>query len=508
MNREAFLGIDLGTSSCKVAIFDAKGNLISSSSKSYPLYLTEGGGAEQSPDQWWDAIVSASKEAIEKAEDAIIKGIGVTGQWSGTVAVDEKGRPLHNAIIWLDSRGRHYIKELIKGKINVFGYGIFKLYKWIRRTGGAPSRSGKDSLAHILYIKNEMRDLYENTYKFLEPISYINFKLTRRFVSSYDIMVTHWITDNRDINNIRYDDSLIKIAGIDKGKLPELASPIQIIGRIEEDVKDELGLKERAYVIAGGGDIQTSLIGAGCIFEHQVLAYVGTSAWLTAHINKKKTDPFHNIASLPSALPGKYFIAAEQECAGRCLDFLCSFLSIDINKIDEIASKSETGSKGLIFTPWLYGERAPIEDSLVRGTLFNISLDNDKSDMIHAALEGIAFNLRWLLSPVQAMMGRRINRIKLAGGCARSKLLAKILADVLECKLEVVENPSLVNARAAALMAALAKGYTNLANIAISARISQVYNPDKNNTEKYRKIFKCFIEIYKRNKKIFKILNG
>ncbi len=506
MVEDLFIGIDLGTGSCKAVLTDRVGNIIAKSSERYSLYLTKGGGAEQDPEEWWKAVVKATRKITEGIDTSLVKGISITGQWSGTVAVDEKGNPLRRAIIWLDSRGEKYVRKLIRGFINIAGYDVFKLYRWLSKTGGAPSKSGKDSLAHILFIKNEEPEIYKNTYKFLEPISYINLKLTNRFVSSYDIMITHWVTDNRDIKNIKYDESLLKMAGIDREKLPDLVNSLEIIGKTTEESSEELGLKNRVPVATGGGDIQTSLIGAGCVFEYEALAYIGTSSWLTAHVPFKKTDISHNIASLPSALPNEYFIAAEQECAGKVLEFIVNLFSLKFEEIDELASKSTLGSGGLIFAPWLYGERAPVEDRFIRGALINLSLEHGVQDIVRSALEGIAFNLKWIMDPVENLMGKEISSVKLAGGGARFKTLVQTVADVLGVKVNLVEEPAFVNARASALIASLATASVDLKSIANNIK-SISFFPKKENVEKYKKIFKQFIKVYRRNKSIMHSIN-
>jgi xylulokinase len=507
LKEPLFLGIDLGTSACKVSVINKKGNIVAQASEKYPLYILEGGGAEQNPKEWWKAIVKAVSRINESIDVNSIKAIGVTGQWSGTVAIDINGEPLMNAIIWLDSRGEKYIKNLIKGIFNFSGYDIFKLINWIRKTGGAPSRSGKDSLAHILFIKNERPEIYQQTYKFLEPISYINFKLTNRLVSSYDIMITYWITDNRNIKNIKYDEKLIKIAGIEKEKLPELSKPYEIIGKLTHESASELGLLENIPVIAGGGDIQTSLIGAGCIEDYETLIYIGTSSWVAANVSFKKTDVFNNIASIPSALPNKYFIAAEQECAGKCLEFISECFNIRLEEMDNYAKDSTIGSNGIIFTPWLYGERAPVEDRYLRGIIFNLSLNSNKSDIVHSIYEGISLNIRWIFDPVQKLMKKKIEKIKLAGGCARSDLLPAILANVLNVEVNVVEDPVFVNSKGIAMLAAYSVGEIELKAISKLIRISKQYKPT-DVSKRYDSIFRYYLKIYKNNKKIFKEINS
>jgi xylulokinase len=218
------LAIDLGTSGPKVALVSVQGELMGSEFQENQVLLLPDGGAEQSPDEWWQAINAAVKRLLGMGlvpNDDIIS-IASTGQWSGTVAVDKDGTALSNAIIWMDSRGAPYITQAMDGAFKVEGYALAKILKWIRLAGGAPGNAGKDPTAHILYFKQAHPELYQRTYKFLEPIDYIGLKLTGKFAASFNSIVLHWVTDNRNINNIFYDESLIKLAGLDRDKLPDL----------------------------------------------------------------------------------------------------------------------------------------------------------------------------------------------------------------------------------------------------------------------------------------------
>ncbi len=188
LESKYILAIDLGTSGPKVAIVTTNGEVVDYEFEETRTYFFPGGGAEESPDEWWQAIMTAARRLLskEKAAKDDIVAICCTSQWSGTVAVDEDGNPLMNAIIWLDSRGAKYIEQIAGGLITYEGYAVSKLTKWIRLTGGIPSNSGKDPIAHILYIKNEHPDVFDRTFKFLEPKDYLNLKLTGEFYASYD----------------------------------------------------------------------------------------------------------------------------------------------------------------------------------------------------------------------------------------------------------------------------------------------------------------------------------
>jgi len=256
------LAIDLGTSGPKVALVSVFGDILDHEFEETDTTFLPDGGVEEDPDDWWNAIVKATKRLLSRTyvpTDDII-AICCTSQWSGTVAVDKNGNHLMNAITWMDSRGVKHVKKITNGLIKIEGYGITKLYKWLKLTGGIPLRSGKDSIAHILFIKKVFPEIYKNTFKFLEPKDFLNLKLTGKFYASNESITLHWVTDNRDINHICYHDDLIKMAGISKGKLPELKQATDIIGTVKKEIAQELDLNKSTRVIMGTPDIHSAAI--------------------------------------------------------------------------------------------------------------------------------------------------------------------------------------------------------------------------------------------------------
>ncbi|MHA1894694.1 MAG: xylulokinase, partial [Candidatus Helarchaeota archaeon] len=449
------LAIDHGTSGAKTAIVSVYGKVIDFEFEETPLYLLDGGGAEQDPDEWMKAVISTSKKLVDKqivkVEDIV--GVAVSSQWSGTVAVDKDGNHLHNAIIWMDTRGAPYVKKIVGGMFS--GFKLRAILTWLGKTGGAPGLSGKDPIAHILWLKNEKPDIYKKTYKFLECRDYLNLKLTGKFATSSETITLSWITDNRDLLNIHYDEGLIKKLKVDKEKFPEIKRATDVLGNIAPEIADEIGLQKDVKLVMGAPDIPAAVIGSGAVRDYEAHVYIGTSSWLTTHVPYKKTVISHMLASLPSARPDRYFIASEQETAGACLSFLRDNLLYhkdellqdervpDVYKIfDKIVEEVPAGSNNLIFTPWLYGERCPIEDHTVRGSLMNISLKTTRADMIRAIFEGIAFNSRWILKYVEKdFVKRKLDPINMIGGGANSDIWCQIYADVLNRTIKQVKDP-------------------------------------------------------------------
>ena len=521
-SKKYILAIDLGTSGPKVALVSTQGEIIDSEFEETRLILLPEGGAEQSPQDWWKAIDKATKRLLMKefVPNQEIAAVICTGQWSGTVAVNEDGNALANAIIWMDARGAPCINPILGGPLKVQGYALQKILKWIQRTGGAPGTSGKDPTAHILYLKDVHPEIYQRTYKFLEPIDYLGLCLTGHFAASYNSIVTHWLTDNRDITRIRYDKDLIKLVNIDAEKLPELKPTNGILGTLRADIAREWGLQETVQVVMGSPDMHTAAVGSGAVQDYEAHLYIGTSSWLLCHVPYKKTDLTHNMAALPSGIPGRYVLTNEQDCAGVCLQYLRDNIFFYPDQLssgekpvnafrlfDEIAARTPAGSDRLIFTPWLYGERSPVDDKFVRGGFFNQSLSTTREHMVRAVFEGVAYNSRWLLKYVEQFIKRRVEAINIVGGGAKSDIWCQIHADVMDRRICQVKDPILANLRGAALLASAALGYIKYDEISARVPIARVFEPNPEHRKIYNELFNEFIAIYESNQKIYARLN-
>jgi xylulokinase len=516
------LAVDLGTGGPKVALVAATGRIAASAFEPVPLRLLPGGGAEQDPHAWWSAVVSATRRVVVDGGVPVerIVGVGCTAQWSGTVAVAEDGHPLRPAVIWMDSRGSSAIRSQARGAVNVLGYGVHKLQRWIRLTGGAPGHSGKDPLAHILWIREAEPEIYRDTFKFLEPVDWLNQRLSGRFAASHDSIVVHWVTDNRRIGAIDYDQKLLRMAGLERSKLPDLVPSATIMGHLRPEAADELGLPAGLPVATGTGDVHSAAIGSGAVTDFAAHLYIGTSSWISCHVPFKKTDPLRNVASIPAALPGKYLVADEHETAGACLTFLVRNVlwgddalgsappEGNVYKLlDEVAASVEPGANGTLFTPWLNGERSPVDDNTIRGGFHNLSLTTSRPELVRAVYEGVAFNSRWLLSAVERFVGRRLDPLAFIGGGANSDVWAQIHADVTGRRISQVADPVLANVRGAGLLTFLALGRVKVEDVGTMIEVKATFEPDRAQAKVYDKLYPEFVNLYKHTRKIHKRLN-
>jgi xylulokinase len=521
-NEKLILAVDLGTSGMKVALIAINGNVIDWEQEAIKTIITPDGGAEQSPNEWWGAFLSASVKLLKRTQlNKNVIAICCSTQGEGTIPVDKEGNALSNAILWMDMRGKQNLQKQLGGLINIDGVDILKVLRFIYLTGGMPSPTGKDPASHTLFIRDTQPDIYEKTFKFLNVLDYMNLRLTGEFVASYDSIVTSWVTDNRDVKNIKYDDNLIRTLGIEYEKLPDIVPCTQVIGNLRSDIANQLGLSKDVKVIAGAIDNTAASIGAGTVNDYEPHLYIGTSSWIAAHVPYKKTDISSGIASIPCAVNGKYLLTALQATAGGNLTYLRDNVIYhkdellqeadvpDIFKVlDQMAERVPAGANGVMYTPWLWGERAPIEDSTLRAGLYNLSLNNTREDIIRAFLEGIAFNTRWLLSPVEKFLGKQINSINIVGGGAQSDVWCQIFADVMNVEIKQVADPLYANARGAAWIAAVGLNEIQFKDIPQLVQFKKTYQPQLKHRKLYDDKFDVFKLIYKQMKNVYRRLNG
>jgi xylulokinase len=516
------LAIDLGSGGHKVAIVSEDGDVVASADETITTQMIPGGGAEQDPDEWWQKTKQAAKKVIQEAgvPPENIVAVGCDSQWSVVVPVNENGDPLMNAIHWLDTRGSRYNRKITAGFPSVLGYGLFKLLKWIKYTGLVPTHSGVDSLGHVLYIKNERPDIYDRTFKFLEPMDYITSRLTGRITATQKTMVPFVLVDTRRWGSREYSGELMKLGRVDQDKFPELIDNNGIIGEIKSSVARDLGLNPSTQVIAGIGDSNASLIGSGAVRDFETIIYIGTSFYLTCHLPFKKTDISHVMTSLPSPFKNRYYLLGEQGTGGRCVEF---FLKNIIYPEDEyqtgtkpedayerfntMASSTPAGSGGVIFLPWLNGSIVPCEEPHVRGGFMNISLNTTRRDLSRAIMEGLAYNNRWTMEPAEKLIGRSIKSMRFSGGGALSDVWSQIHADVLGIPIHQIADPVNTTVRGTALLALVALGYRRLEEIPDLVKIKRVFTPDRSNQKIYNKMYTQYRRLFKRNKAVFNALN-
>lgn len=520
------LAIDLGTSGMKAALVAADGTVTGWAERPVPLVVLHGGGAEQDPIAWWDALAEVVADLGRTFPDHLraVTTICSSTQGEGTIAVDADGNPLTRCISWLDMRGAPHLRRQFGGFPAYQGMSVRNIVRWLRLTGGMPSVTGKDPAAHMLLVRDDMPDVYRKTRTFLNVLDWINLKLTGRTVATVDSILTSWVTDNRKAPSIRYSPALVSASGIDADKLPPIVACTEVIGTLAPHAADHLGLPRTVQVVAGAIDNTAAAIGAGTIGDNETHLYLGTSSWIAAHVPKKKTDILTGIASIPCAIPDRYLMTALQATAGANLTWLrdkiveyddpivsAGHVSRDEGTIfdafDKIIPSVPAGANGVLYTPWLYGERAPVDDPNLRAAFLNISLDTTRSDLLRAVFEGVALNTRWLAKAVDKFLGTPVRSMVITGGAARSDSWCQIFSDVLGIEIRRDANPVTVNARGAGWIGAVGAGLISFNDIPALTRNDHVFIPGTDHA-RYLEIYDIYQDLHKRLAPVYRRLNS
>lgn len=523
---------DIGTTGVKTCVFEIAETikLLGSASEGYKLYVFPDGGAEQDPDEWWAAMCSTSKKAIEKSgvEASLIEGISFCSQMQGLVLVDKEGNHIRRAMSYMDQRAREELKKGVAHGIQIAGASIPILLKSLMITG-AVAASVKDPVWKYNWVKNHEPDNYKKIHKWLDVKEYLICRMTGKCVMTRDSAFGALLYDLRKGREC-WSESLCKSLGVDVKHMPDIVNSTDIVGTLREKQANELGLKPGIAVYGGGGDASLIGVGAGATDLGDTHVYCGTSGWVSTVVDKSIVDASAMIAAVIGADPGKFNYFGELETAGKCLEWVKDHLALDeINiylKKEDVADSFETeytnlydymtdvisqvpaGSGGVIFTPWLHGNRCPFEDPNARGMFFNISLETGKSELIRAVIEGVCFHLRWFLEAEEKKV-KASDTIRFVGGGALSYMTCQILSDVLGRKIETVDSPQNVGAVGAAVTIAVGAGVIkNFSEAKKLIPVVKSYEPNKANKEIYDRQYNVFKNLYKANKNNFAALNG
>jgi len=513
MTEDGFILVfDVGSTKLKAGLVSIKDfRVYFKASDKSEIYYPKRGWAEQDPEKLWSQIISLSRKMMEESgvKKKDVLALIYTAHMAGVLPIAEDGTPLENIITWLDERAAGLPEELWKGLLRIEEYNLFKLIRFLRITGGAPSKTGKDPLSKIIWLREYEPDIYNSVYKFLDAKGYLIYKSTGNIVTSPDEANLTWLADTRNGKAV-WSRPILNMFKLDEKSFPEIKDSIDIAGKLKKDVADELGVEADIPVFVGAGDIPTTAIGSGVVEEGKPHIYIGTSDWIAAHLSKRKTDIFHYIGSLLSAIPGKYLLIAEQEIAGGALEWAMNILGIkegDYKSVEEAVESSEPGSNRILFLPWLYGERAPIDDPFLRGGLINFSLDHGKSDILRSIMEGVAFNIKWAYKYFQKMIPPQ-NIINIIGGGTLFDQWCQIVSDVLEIEIRRLKEPQYAGLRGGATIASVGLGiYKDFKEAVSRYAIDKVFTPDNNLSKIYNIHFQEFTNFYKKNKDIYKKLN-
>ncbi len=523
---------DFGTSTVKTCLFEIESEirLLASATAGYGLYISDDGGAEQDTEEWWEALCRTTRALFEKSDVSPeeIEGLAFCSQMQGTVLVDKDANALRPPMNYLDQKGAGEYRECMgKGIVKVSGCSLYKLTRNLV-VNYAGSTSSKDPVWKYKWVEHNEPDIYKRIYKWLDIGDYLVARSTGRIVRTADSAFATFLYDTRK-GREGWNKGLLKMYKVNPAHMPEIIDCTDRVGGLTKKAAQDLGLVEGIPVFGGGGDTTFVNIGAGCTRVGDTHIYVGTSGWVSTCLDYQAVDINAMITGVLSAKRGYYNYYAELETAGKCFEWVRDHLALDevgvylhskkitdvekkyislYDYLSEEIQKVPPGANGVIFTPWLHGNRCPFEDSKAGGMFFNLRIETGKRDMIRAVLEGICYHLRWLLE-CEMKKVKTSDTIRFVGGGALSGVTCQMLADITGRTIETVEHTQEVGAVGTALVVAAGiRGEDVLELSRQLVKASHAYTPNPDNRKVYDRNYKVFKKLYKANASSFKIINS
>ena len=476
-----YLGIDLGTSAVKLLLLDESGKIVKTLSKGYGVNYLNGNWAEQSPDEWWSAVSNGLKDILDENSKERLKSISFSGQMHGLVLLDKEDKVIRPAIIWCDQRTEKECEEL-------------NSLPWLGEVTGNQALTGFTA-PKILWVKNNESENFRKIDKIMLPKDYIAYKFSK--IHAIDVSDASG-TLMLNVSKREWGKEMIEHLEIKEESLGRVFESSEVIGKIDEEIAKEFGLKGEVKIVIGGGDQAIGAVGVGAIEEGVISVALGTSGVVFSSTDEYRADKEYRLHSFCDA-NGKYHQMGVMLSAAGAFKWWVEDVneSKDYGYYNEIAEKVEVGSKGLYFLPYLIGERTPHNDSNVRGSFIGLTHNHKKGEMTRAVLEGVAFALRDSFELLK-VMEIKIDKIRVSGGGAKSLLWKQILADVLGKPVISIDSAAEGPALGAAIMAAVGAGRYESVEKACKDIINEVETcePNLENVIIYDRKYKKFKRLY------------
>ena len=483
-----YIGVDLGTSAVKLLLMDENGNIQKIVSKEYPLYFPKPGWSEQHPEDWYVQSMEGIKELTAECDKSQVAGISFGGQMHGLVALDKDDQVIRPAILWNDGRtGKQtdYLNQVI---------GKDKLSEYTANIAFAGFTAPK-----ILWMKEIEPENYKKITKIMLPKDYLAYRLSGSFctdVSDASGMLL------MDVKNRCWSKEMLVICGITEEQLPKLYESYEVVGTLKPDVANELGFSESVKVIAGAGDNAAAAVGTGTVGDGRCNISLGTSGTIFISSEKFGVDEHNALHSFAHA-DGHYHLMGCMLSAASCNKWWSEEILGTKDYAAEQADIKKLGENRVFYLPYLMGERSPHNDPNVRAMFIGMSMDTTRADMTQAVLEGVAFGLRDSLE-VAKSLGIQIDRTKICGGGAKSPLWRKIIANVMNLKVDIIESEE-GPALGGAMLAAVGCGeYPDVETIAEKlVKVVDTVEPDPELVAKYEERYQQFRKLYPAVKELF-----
>lgn len=495
------LSLDVGTTGLKTLLADESGNIVGSSNIEYGMIQRSPGCAEQSPSVWWDAALESFRRVLDGGFAGEVRAIGVSGQFQSLVMLDEHYAPLRDAILWCDHRGDALLSEITER------VGAERLFNITAN----PALSGS-TVSSLLWVKKNLPDVFRKCRHIMLPHEYIRFRLTGECVTDVTSASSMQLLN---VPERRWADELFETLGIERGLVGKLCECAENIGETTEEIQKATGLPKKIPVIAGGGDSVVSAIGTGAVKEGECFTSIGTSGIICTNTKEIKVDAKGRVNTYCSAVPGMWSVITCSITSGYALKWMKENFCVsdaeaakergmDIySLLDETAGRVASGSEGLIFLPYLMGDRTPHLNPDAKGVFFGITSKHGRAEFIRAVMEGTAYSLAEG-TEVFRELGIELTRHVLCGGGARGRTWRGILADIYGSGVCTAPNDSGA-AMGAAVLAAVGSGiYRNLDEATekmIKTSEEEPYSEERH--IKYMERFKVYRELYRRLEDLF-----
>ncbi len=483
-----YIGVDLGTSAAKLLLMRTDGTIEKIVSREYPLSFPKPGWSEQDPQHWWNACVEGIRELVADADKSQIAGIGLGGQMHGLVALDEKDEVIRPAILWNDGRTAEetaYLNETV---------GREKLSRYTANIAFAGFTAPK-----LLWMKKQEPELFAKIARIMLPKDYIVYRLTG--VHSTDVSDASGML-LMDVKNKCWSPQMLDLCGIKQNQLARIFESYETVGTLRPEASSLLGLPQTVMVAAGAGDNAAAAVGTGTVGNGSCNISLGTSGTVFIASEQFTVDS-HNALHAFAHADGHYHLMGCMLSAASCNKWWMEDILGTSDFAAQQAGISKLGENHVYFLPYLMGERSPHNDPKARGTFIGMTMDTTRADMTQAVLEGVAFALRDSFE-VAKLLGIQAGRTKICGGGAKSPLWKKMIANILNIKVDTLaseEGPAL----GGAMLAAVANGeYASVAEAAAAiVKVTDTVEPDAELAALYEKRYETFREIYPKLRELF-----
>ena len=499
MDKNYLLGIDIGTSACKIAVFDRDGHVAAAGNGSYKVYYPQAGWAEQDPEEWWDVICHTIRQTLTegKIDPRQIAGIGIDGQSWSAIAIDRDGKVLTNTPIWMDTRAASICRRLNQeiGEDRIFAVSGNSLQ---------PSYT----TAKVLWYKEHMPEVYARIDKILQSNSFIGYKLTGAVTQDLSQGYGWHCFSMREGT---WDREMCEKLGIPESFLPPIVPCDQIIGTVTREAAGKSGLAEGTPVVAGGLDAACGTLGAGVIHPGETQEQGGQAGGMSICLDEYRADPrlilsFHVVPDrwlLQGGTTGgggvmRWF---EQEFAAYEREVSRKVGKSSLEQLNILAEQVPAGSEGLTFLPYMAGERSPIWNPDAKGVFYGLDFSKTRGHMVRACMEGVAYSLRHNLEVARAA-GAEAEVLRAMGGSANSLLWTQIKADVTG-KPIVVPSSYTATTLGAALLAGVGVGFYKDYEEAVACTVREMRRHEPDSSKKA--VYDAGFDIYK---KLYESLEG